>query len=413
MTPDLRERLQAIDPPDADAAERRAWALAAAAHAERVTADEGGRSPSAGTVPADRAPRLRPARRRRGLAVALAAVGIAVAAAFTPAGAAVGDWVRDVVRPGRDDARPAIGPLPADGRLLVSSRGGTWVVQRDGSSRRLGAYEQAGWSPHGLYVVGTRGRRLVAMEPDGTVHWAITASAPVTLPAWSPGDGYRIAYLSGGTLRVVVGDGTGDRPFDRKAAHVKPAWRPGGPVHLFAYARRGGSIGLGDADHGLRWRSAPGFRAKALEWTPDGRRLIAMSPYYVWVLDPALRDRARTAMPTGTTATAMAVHPNGRSVAVIRRAPGGRSEVVSVPLKGPGPGMRTLFAGEGTFTDLAWSPDGRWLLVAWREADQWLFIRSDRVSRIDAARGIRRTFDPGGDGPGSFPRLGGWCCAED
>jgi hypothetical protein len=396
MTPDLRERLHSVDPPDADGAERRAWELATAAHAERAARVEVKR------------PRLAGGRR---LAIVVGVLALTVAAAFTPAGATVGDWVRDVVRPGREDARPSIGPLPAEGRMLVSSPKGSWVVRRNGGSRRLGAYEQAGWSPRGLFVVGTRGRRLVAMEPDGTVRWAITAPAPVSHPAWSLGDGFRIAYLSGGTLRVVAGDGTGDRAFDRKAAAVTPAWRPGVERHLFAYGRRGGSVGLGDADHGFKWRSAPGIRAEALEWTRDGRRLVAMSPGWLRVMNPSLHVLGRTPMPTGTTATAMAVHPSGRSAAVVRRTPGGRSEVVSIPLRGRG-GVRTLFAGAGTFTDLSWSPDGRWLLVAWREADQWLFIRSDRVSRIDAAKGIRRSFDPGGDGPGSFPRLGGWCCAR-
>jgi dipeptidyl aminopeptidase/acylaminoacyl peptidase len=178
-----------------------------------------------------------------------------------------------------------------------------------------------------------------------------------------------------------------------------------------AYARVGGRVALADADENrLLWRSAPGIRPTSLAWSPGGRRLVALAPGYVWVLDAALRDRARTAMPAGTTAQAMAVHPGGRSVAVIRRAPGGRSEVVSIPLGGPG-SERTLFAGQGSFSDLAWSPDGRWLLVAWREADQWLFIRSNRVRRIDAVRDIRRQFDPGGEDAGGFPRLGGWCCA--
>jgi WD40-like Beta Propeller Repeat len=315
-----------------------------------------------------------------------------------------------VVRPGRKDARPALGPLPAGGRLLVSSPAGAWVVQRGGGARRLGDYGEASWSPHGLFVVATRGRQLVALEPGGAPRWTLSRAAPVRRPSWSPGDGYRIAYLSGGGLRVVVGNGTGDHPLDGADGDVRPAWRPGADRHELAYARPGGRIVLADADTArpLR-RSAQVIAPTALEWTPGGRRLVAMAPGHVWVLDAALRNRGRTAMPAGTTARAMAVHPGGRRVAVIRAMPGGRSEVVSIPLRGPGR-ERTLFAGAGTFTDLAWSPDGRWLLVAWREADQWLFIRSDRVRRIDAAKGIRRHFEPGGDGAGSFPRVSGWCC---
>lgn len=390
MSAGLRERLHSVDPPQADAAERRAWELAAAAHADRAPA-------------VHRVRGLRPA-------IVAAVLALTVTAVFTPAGAAVSDWVSEVVRFGRDDARPAVGPLPTAGRLLVSSAAGAWVVRRDGGSRRLGAYAEAGWSPRGLYVVGARGRRLVAMEPDGTVRWTISAAAPVRHPAWSLGYGYRIAYLSGGELRVVAGDGTGDRAVDRAAADVRPAWRPGSDRHVVAYGRPGGRVALADADAGdaRPLRSAQGIAPSALEWTRSGRRLVAMAPGYVWVLDARLRNRGRTPMPAGTTAAAMAVHPGGRSVAVIRRT-GRRSEVVSIPLRGPG-NARTLFAGPGTFTDLAWSPDGRWLLVAWREADQWLFIRSDRGRRVEAAEGVRRHFDPGGDGPGTFPRIGGWCC---
>ena len=335
----------------------------------------------------------------------------AVATAFTPAGAAVADWVKDVVRPGRHDARPGIGKLPGGGQLLVSSPTGTWVVRGDGSARRLGRYDEAGWSPGGLYAVVTRGRQLVAVEPGGAVHWTINRPRPVSLPAWSPRDGYRVAYLSGGALRVVAGDGTGDRLVARRVAAVRPAWRPG-PGYVVAYVARRGRVILAAADSGRRlWRSPPGPRLTALQWTRDGRRLVALTPRAVRVLTRDGRGWARLAVPAGKRAEAMAVQPDGDSVALIRRVSGGRSEVVSIPLRVRA-GERLLFAGQGTFTDLAWSPDGRWLLVAWRDADQWLFIRSSRVRRIDAVSGIRRQFDPGGPGTGSFPRIVGWCCAR-
>jgi hypothetical protein len=58
------------------------------------------------------------------------------------------------------------------------------------------------------------------------------------------------------------------------------------------------------------------------------------------------------------------------------------------------------------FGGLAWSPDGRWLLVDWRSADQWVFIRSAAVRRIDV-RNIGNTFD---SGPEHYATLAGWCC---
>ena len=47
--------------------------------------------------------------------------------ALTPAGGAVGGWIKDVVA-GRPDARPALDSLPAPGNLLVVSEQGLWVV---------------------------------------------------------------------------------------------------------------------------------------------------------------------------------------------------------------------------------------------------------------------------------------------
>ncbi len=69
-----------------------------------------------------------------------------------------------------------------------------------------------------------------------------------------------------------------------------------------------------------------------------------------------------------------------------------------------------LFSGVGRFSDLAWSPDGRWLLVAWPDADQFLFIRTPGVRKIVAVSNIAREFDPGRPGRATFPEVIGWCC---
>ena len=88
---------------------------------------------------------------------------------------AVADWVRDLVRAERPTAgrAPALTALPSPGRLLVAGPGGVWVVQSCGGARRLGAYEDATWSPRGLFAGATRGRSLSAVEPDGTVRWTL------------------------------------------------------------------------------------------------------------------------------------------------------------------------------------------------------------------------------------------------
>jgi hypothetical protein len=63
------------------------------------------------------------------------------------------------------------------------------------------------------------------------------------------------------------------------------------------------------------------------------------------------------------------------------------------------------FSGTGTFTDLEWSPDGRWILVAWRDADQWLFVGARGPRRVRAVANVKQQFDSK-----SFPSLSGWCC---
>ena len=75
-------------------------------------------------------------------------------------------------------------------------------------------------------------------------------------------------------------------------------------------------------------------------------------------------------------------------------------------LLGRGP-ARTLPA-EGRLDDAVWSPDGRWLLVSWPAADQWIFLRTPRVRGIVTISHVAREFDPGGAGAGGFPRVEGW-----
>jgi hypothetical protein len=98
---------------------------------------------------------------------------------------------------------------------------------------------------------------------------------------------------------------------------------------------------------------------------------------------------------------AAAFAPRSHRVAVVRA-----QEVLVLDADRLSRSPRRLFAGAGGFTDLAWSPDGRWLLVAWENADQWLFLRTSG-RRVLAVGSIAEQF-----GGGSFPHLGGWCCAS-
>ena len=64
---------------------------------------------------------------------------------------------------------------------------------------------------------------------------------------------------------------------------------------------------------------------------------------------------------------------------------------------------RLLFRGTGVFRQVAYSPNGRWLLVSWPTANQWVFVRSTPRKIVGASR-IAVQF-------GGFPRVSGWCCA--
>ncbi len=294
----------------------RAWAVVSAAYESRV-------------------PVAWPRRHARPL-VAGALVAAAVAAVLSPPGRSVVHSLRKAV--GVENAQTELFSLPASGRLLVSGPGGTWIVNADGSRRRLGPYRDATFSPHALFVAATRGNELVALDPKGDVRWTLPRRS-ARFPAWTgTRRDTRIAYLSAGKLRIVAGDGTGDHAVGR-AALVRPFWLPD---RVVAYS--------------------------------NGRRMIAYDTKSRSILRHAV---ARRESPK------------------IRRSKG-QSEVVS---RG-----RVVFRGTGVFGQVVPSPDGRWLLVTWPTADQWVFLRLHPRKIVGASR-ISAQF-------GGFPRVGGWCCGR-
>jgi dipeptidyl aminopeptidase/acylaminoacyl peptidase len=403
---DLRERLRDEPIPAERNAEDRSWELLRAAYEERP-AESPGR-------------RVRP--RRLAIAIAAAAI-LAIALALTPAGAEVRDWIEDVIEPGREDARPTLTSLPASGQLLVESSQGPWVVQEDGSRRLLGDYEQATWSPSGLYLAVTDDRQLTAVDPLGEHRWSVSPGRPVSDPAWAP-SGIRVAYLSGSALRVVAGDGTDDRLLHRPVAAVAPSWKPdplqvppqpGTPEaeHVLAFVDARGAVRAvrSDLDRQL-WRYDAKEFPLEVEWSADEERLYVLTRSSLQVLDErGAPAGGAIAMPRTSSATDAAFAPRGHDIALIRRNHRGteeeRGELVVVS---PGGGERQVFVGPGVLTDVSWSPNGEWLLVAWRDADQWLFINADNPNRIEAIDNISRQFDPGARGPSAFPAISGWCC---
>ena len=364
-------------------AEERAWEIVKRAYDERP--------------PARRA-------RRLGTGLALAVAVAVVAAVFSPSGRAVFEHVRQAV--GVEHADPALFALPSSGRLLVVSaeRGGIWLVDENGVKRRIGSYDDAEWSPHGLFLAATRASELVALDGDDHVHWRL-ARLDARWPRWEgTRTDTRIAYFAHSGLRVVAGDGTGDKLLDAHAADVPAEWDPA-PARRLAYFS-GGAIVLRDADSGSTiWRAPIAVTPIALAWSTDGHYLAVVSTKRIVVLD-AKGHVHRTVSMLGATLLQAAFAPGTHRLAVAVRLPN-RSEVRVVDVDHPGH-AKLLFAGPGVFGDIAWSPDAKWLLVAWPSANQWLFLHG---SRVRAVANIEQQF-PRADRLGPMLEVAGrWCCS--
>ena len=378
----MKRELEQVDVPGEYEARERARGVVTAAFAERK-------------------PVPRPSHWPRVAAVAIAASAILAATLSSP-GRAVLDEIREVV--GVERAQPALFSLPASGRLLVASDGGVWVVSENGSRRLLGDYRDATWSPFGRFVAVTRENELAALEPDGDVRWTL-ARSDVRSPRWAGTEtDTSIAYTDRTGVRVVAGDGTDDRLLLRKTRGLL-AWRPG-PARQLAVASVRDVRVLDVASGRTIWRARGSSTApNAASWSSDGTRLLVSYPRSLRVFD-ALGNAPLEIGPLAAPVRAAAIAPNGRAVAYVMQA-AGQSQLWIVPrIRPDANAARRLFAGSGQLNGLEWSPDGRWLLVGWPDADQWVFVRSDgrglrAVSNI--AKQFRST---------SFPRVEGWCCTR-
>ncbi len=347
-----------------------------------------------------------PVPRRRSHRRLLLAPAIAIVLAvvtLSPAGATVGRWIRHAL--GVPHAAPALFRLPASGSVLVSGAGGTWTVAADGSSRRLGPWRQASWSPHGLFVAVTRKDELAAVDPHGTLHWALARPA-VSDPRWYVPTGYRVAYLSAHTLRVVAGDGTGDRALATGIASVAPAWQPGSSYRL-AYVTRAGTLVVRNADSKrIIWTAPLSGPARELSWSSDGRELLVVTATRASLYDAGGHTVATIPAPPGAPIRTGSLAPDGKTLALIRGT--ADQDAVVLNVGSPSSQPRRVLSGAG-LRQLAWSPDGRWLLVSWPAADQWVFVRVAGMPRIAAVSRIARQFSAR-SAQDAFPRIEGWCC---
>jgi hypothetical protein len=215
-------------------------------------------------------------------------------------------------------------------------------------------------------------------------------------------DGYRIAYVSGSTLRVVAGDGTGDKLLAARVSQIPPAWN--GVSHQLLYADELGRLHLVDVDTGKSFFvTASSQRPLEVGWTAGGRVVVELTARSLRVFH-VRNGRLFKAVPLPAGEHRLALSPTGPAAVT---SPGG---ILVVHPQHPWIEPRQIFRGEGPFADLVWSSDGRWLLASWTAADQWVFvklgIRSGAVERVQAVSSIARQFHARG-GLG----FGGWCCA--
>jgi hypothetical protein len=375
----MQRRLRALRAPHESQTQLRAWAVVRAVYADRSVRRHRRSWVRVGLVPA--------------------IVLTAGVLALTPAGATVHRWIVQTIVA---HPRPQLVSLPASGRILVAGPGGTWTVAADGSRHRLGRGSQATWSPHGLYIAVAGGGQLSALTPTGTTVWSI-ARPDVRQPRWFGPNGYRVAYLSSGTLRVIAGDGTGDRALATDVGSAAPAWRPA-HAYALAYFQRPHTVVVRDADTGqVAWSRHLASAAQLLRWSADGGRLLVLMPSAAWLFDGSgrlVRQIAATAGPF----RAGVLSPAGTELALLDdRA------VTVTDLARPGSSPRVVLTAPGA-RQLAWSPDSRWILVSWPPADEWVFVHADGVPRVIAMSRIAEQFGAQRSARG-FPSLEGWCCA--
>lgn len=371
----LEQALREAEPPDAVQARERARATVLAAHAR----------------PRPRARRAAPL-----VWVALAAVAAALVVTQRDSGPAqaVERLVRDIVRAPKATPTPAPASslaLPAPGRLLVTGSDGLFVQSR-GKRTRLGRWDEATWSPTGLYVAATAGHTLAALDPtNGKVRWRLRPGPPVSMARWAP-DGLHIAYRAGRNLRIVYGNGEHDVIAGRGMAAVAPAWRPSVP-RTVAWAAADGTVTVEDADTAKVLRTYRGGPVRTLAWSGDGRKLLSAGRRHGTIRDFATHKTTRLTLQRGEELLAATYAPRGnRLTLAVKR--GGRTEI---RVRGD-----ALFSAAGRLDDLAWSPDGHWLLAGDPATGQWSIAHATGRAQVSAVA-VEPNF-------GSGARTRGWCC---
>ena len=211
------------------------------------------------------------------LAVAVLAVGAVLAAAFSPPGHAVFERVRRAV--GIEHAASALAALPAPGGCSSnrqpergsSSPTGRSATLARGRTRRGHRTAALSWSPS----------RTSSQRSIRTVRCAGRVCPPrrrMARVGRQTKVDTRIAYFAASGLRVVAGDGTGDKLLDAYAQADPAAWDPA-QLHTLAY-ETGGAVVLRQVDPAASpvACTCPRLRPTFSSWSSDGKRLAVVSP---------------------------------------------------------------------------------------------------------------------------------------
>jgi DNA-binding beta-propeller fold protein YncE len=237
---------------------------------------------------------------------------------------------------------------------------------------------------------------------NGRVAWSEHFDESVGDPTWSA-DGNRIAFTVGRELYVTAGDGTGARGLRPTSGPLGfAAWRPGAG-HELAVVDAPGRVSLIDTDTGRDLAHVPvGPDPLSLTWSSDGRRLLVATRLTLRVYDAGTRLVSRVRTPRGTSLDAAELSPSGRQIAFVVDERGGRQEAELASVGQPR-GSRALLVGAG-LGGLLFSPDGRWLLVAWNELDSWMFFTTSTPTRVRQISHVTAHFGTG------EPVATAWCC---
>ena len=200
------------------------------------------------------------------------------------------------------------------------------------------------------------------------------------------------------------GDGSGDRFLDGPLGEAAPVWLD---ARTIAWADARGRVHTVDVPTGRAgWTAPAGPPVRRL--LVGSRRVVAISARSARVLrarDGRLMFAHRA--PRGEEYVGGAT--GGFRTALVRHdAEHGLSHIDVVPTALQISPAADSPALPGRVVDPVFSPDGKWLLLGWRVADEWLFLSTPIGAKVAAIPAVGQRLAPISPGRWAFPRVLGW-----